>query len=78
MAVLQLVEQGQLNLDDELDLYIPDTPYRGNHITIRQLLDHTSGIPNPIPLRWAHLAEENTRFDEDAALDLGVTRQPSA
>jgi CubicO group peptidase (beta-lactamase class C family) len=68
VAILQLVERGKLELGDEIDRYLPDTPYDGRHITIRHLLDHTSGIPNPIPLRWVHLAEEDASFDEDAAL----------
>jgi CubicO group peptidase (beta-lactamase class C family) len=68
VAILQLVEQGKLGLDDEIDRYLPDNPYGGHHITVRQLLDHTSGLPNPIPLRWVHLAEEDESFDEDAAL----------
>jgi D-alanyl-D-alanine carboxypeptidase len=68
VAILQLVEQKQLGLDDEIDRYLPDIPYSGNHITIRQLLCHTAGLPNPIPLRWVHLAAEAASFDEDAAL----------
>lgn len=68
LAVLQLVEQGRLGLDDELDRYLADTPYRGQGITVRHLLAHTAGIPNPIPLRWVHLVEEDASFDEDAAL----------
>ena len=68
VAILQLVERGELELKGELDLYLADTPYAGHHITIRQLLDHTSGIPNPIPLRWVHLAEEHPSFDEGLAL----------
>jgi D-alanyl-D-alanine carboxypeptidase len=68
VAVLQLVEQGKLGLDDEIDRYLPDVPYAGHHITVRHLLDHTSGLPNPIPIRWAHLVEEDSSFDEDAAL----------
>jgi len=68
VAILQLVEDGKINLDDEMDMYLPDTPYQGKHITIRQLLSHTAGIPNPIPLRWIHLAEEDANFDTDAAL----------
>ncbi len=67
-AVLQLVERGRLGLDDEMDRYLPDTPYRGHGITVHQLLAHTAGLPNPIPLRWAHLAEEDATFDEAAAL----------
>ena len=67
VAVLQLVEQGNLGLNDQIDRYL-QTPYGGHHISIRQLLDHTSGIPNPIPLRWVHLATEHLSFDEDATL----------
>jgi D-alanyl-D-alanine carboxypeptidase len=73
VAVLQLVGRGAIALDDELDRFVPDTPYRGRSITVRQLLSHTSGIPNPIPLRWAHLAGDR-QFDEAAAL-AGVLRQ---
>jgi len=66
-AILQLVEKGKLKLEDKLHLYLPDHPYDQN-ITIRHLLTHTSGIPNPIPLRWAHLVEMHEAFDEKAAL----------
>jgi D-alanyl-D-alanine carboxypeptidase len=67
-AILQLVESGRLGLDDAMDDYLPDTPYRGHGITLRHLLAHTAGLPNPIPLRWAHLTEEDAAFDEAAAL----------
>ena len=77
VAMLQLVEQGKVGLDDEMDGYLPDTPYRGRRITLRQLLDHTSGLPNPIPLRWVHLAEEVARFDEDAVLDRVLDENPA-
>jgi CubicO group peptidase (beta-lactamase class C family) len=76
VAVLQLVEQGKLGLDDELDRYLPDTPYRDRLITIRHLIAHTAGLPNPIPLRWAHLAAEDAAFDEDAALAQVLAQNP--
>lgn len=76
VAVLQLVQHGSLGLDDELDHYLPHTPYQDRLITIRHLLAHTSGIPNPIPLRWAHLAEEAASFDEDAALAQVLDKNP--
>jgi CubicO group peptidase (beta-lactamase class C family) len=66
VAILQLAEQGKLGLNDEIDRYLD--AYSGHRINIRQLLDHTSGLPNPIPLRWVHLAAEHSSFDEDAAL----------
>ncbi|MBM4186359.1 MAG: beta-lactamase family protein [Gemmatimonadetes bacterium] len=43
-AIMQLVEQGKVKLDDDLLTYLPTYPARGQHISIRRLLDHTSGI----------------------------------
>ena len=43
-AILQLVEQGKLSLDDDLVKYLPDYPEQGHPIPIRRLMDHTSGI----------------------------------
>jgi D-alanyl-D-alanine carboxypeptidase len=44
-VVLQLVEEGRLRLDDPVSTYVPGFRYaRG--VTIRQLLNHTSGIPD--------------------------------
>ena len=44
IAVMQLVERGKLSLDDELSKYVPEFPMQGHRVTIRQLLNHTSGI----------------------------------
>lgn len=43
--ILLLAEDGRLSLDDTLDTYFPDFP-RSNEVTIRHLLQHTSGIAN--------------------------------
>jgi CubicO group peptidase (beta-lactamase class C family) len=66
-AVLQLVEQGKVALDHSLSAYYADHPY-GEAVIIRQLLNQTSGIPNPLPLRWLHRVEEHAAFDEASAL----------
>lgn len=42
-AVMHLVEQGKVDLDADITKYI-DYPTKGRKITVRQLLDHTSGI----------------------------------
>lgn len=44
VAILQLMEQGKLKLDDEITKFIPDYPTNGHVITIEHLLTHTSGI----------------------------------
>jgi CubicO group peptidase (beta-lactamase class C family) len=44
VAVLQLKEKGKLKLDDPFIKYFPDFPFAT--ITIRQLLSHTSGLPD--------------------------------
>ena len=44
IAVMQLVERGKLSLDDDIAKFIPEFPLQGHHVTIRQLLNHTSGI----------------------------------
>jgi len=75
VAVLQLAQAKKLNLDDTIDGYIEAHPY-GPGITIRQLLSHTSGIPNPIPLAWVHSPSEDERFDEPRELT-AVTRKYS-
>ncbi len=44
MAILQLMEQGKLSLQDEITKFIPGYPTHGHAITIEHLLTHTSGI----------------------------------
>jgi len=43
-VVLQLVDQGKLRLDDDVTKYVPEAPTQGRRVTVRQLLNHTSGI----------------------------------
>ena len=46
VAVLQLVEQGKIKLDDPVKKFYPDAPAAWDAITIHHLLNHTSGIPS--------------------------------
>lgn len=43
-AILLLVEDGKINLDDLLTKFLPDYPKQGHKVTVRHLLQHTSGI----------------------------------
>ena len=44
MAVMMLVEEGKVALDEKLAKYIPDVPATWSGITVRHLLTHTSGL----------------------------------
>jgi CubicO group peptidase (beta-lactamase class C family) len=44
VAILQLKEKGEINIDDAVKKYLPEFPY--TDITIRHLLSHTSGLPD--------------------------------
>lgn len=44
VAVLQLKEKGKLNIDEPVKKYLPEFPFAD--ITIRNLLSHTSGLPD--------------------------------
>ena len=61
MVIMQLVEEGKINLDDPMTKYLPE--YRhdtGDRITIRELLNHTSGIKSytNVPGWW----RDSTKF----------------
>ena len=44
VAIMQLVEQGRLSLDDDVAKWLPEFKTQGRRVTVRRLLDHTSGI----------------------------------
>lgn len=60
--VMQLVEEGELNLDDKLSDFYPDLP-NADQITIEHLLRHRSGLTNMTSLReyLEYYTEETTR-----------------
>ena len=61
IAIMQLREQGKVDLDEPVKKYLPwfDVVYPSENspiITIRNLLQHTSGLPDTIPamVGWVH------------------------
>lgn len=46
VAILILQNQGKLNIHDPICTYLPECPLAWQDITIRHLLNHTSGIPD--------------------------------
>jgi CubicO group peptidase (beta-lactamase class C family) len=61
-AVMQLVDRGMVDLDAPPSCYVPEftpAPHRAGDppITVRQLLNHSAGLPNPLPITWVHPAD---------------------
>lgn len=76
-AVLMLAHEGKIGLDDDVRTYIPELPEYEKTITVRHLLNHTSGLKD-----WGVLAAlggwpRGTRvYTNDLALDY-IIRQPT-
>jgi CubicO group peptidase (beta-lactamase class C family) len=60
MALVLLEEDGKLSLEDDLHKYLPELPDYGHPVTIRQLLQHTSGIRD----QWQTLGLAGWRLDD--------------
>lgn len=70
-TVLKLTESGELSLDDTLDKWLPDIAANipdGKDITIRQLLNGSSGIPD-------YIADEKFQADVQASIASGTNKQ---
>jgi D-alanyl-D-alanine carboxypeptidase len=52
-VVLQLVGEGRLSLDDSVERWLPGRLREGRRITIRQLMNHTSGLPQDVSFALA-------------------------
>ena len=61
MAIMILIDQGKLHLDDSIRMYFTDSPVDWRNITIRHLLTHTSGLsdyPESINFRADYSEEQ--------------------
>jgi CubicO group peptidase (beta-lactamase class C family) len=64
LSVLQLAERNKVDIELPIKNYLSEFPY-APEVTIRQLMSHSAGIPNPIPLSWIHLADDHTSFNRN-------------
>jgi D-alanyl-D-alanine carboxypeptidase len=61
-VVMQLVAEGRLRLDDEVERLLPGRLREGRRIRLRNLLNHTSGIPDYMGLEpWRSAVARNPR-----------------
>jgi len=66
VALLQLQEQGKLKIEDHVSQYIPELPKWANEVTIKDLLQYTSGLPN---VNWKKIKNDKDIFDDLKLID---------
>ncbi len=59
-AIVLLAEEGKLSLDDDVRKHLPELPDFGMPVTLRQLMNHTSGVRD----QWELLALAGWRLDD--------------
>ncbi|WP_102345958.1 serine hydrolase domain-containing protein [Bacillus sp. Marseille-P3661] len=67
-AVLQLVDEGLIKLDEPVESYLSNLTLddsRWEQVTVRQLLSHTSGLPNPTIVAPANTLKEGVERFHD-------------
>ena len=71
-AVIQLVQEGRITLDDSIQQFLPTFPTQGHRVTIRHLLTHTSGIRSYTSVKGY---DPNLDAPPDSVIAL-IARQP--
>lgn len=71
-AVMLLAREGRLSLDDDIRTHLPELPDLGHRVTIRHLLQHTSGIRD----QWDLLIMARGRFEENRITEDGPALIP--
>jgi D-alanyl-D-alanine carboxypeptidase len=75
VLILKLVEEGYLSLDEPIFKWFPDLP-SADEITIKHLLNHSSGIPEIIPKVLLKSIIPSTYWQPDELVDLIVKDEP--
>jgi CubicO group peptidase (beta-lactamase class C family) len=77
-AAMQLAESGALSLDDPVAGLVPEFPEPRSgwpQVQVSHLMSHSSGLSNPVPVRWVHPAGSPGRDPHDFAVEL-LQRHP--
>ncbi|WP_218133761.1 serine hydrolase domain-containing protein [Lentzea fradiae] len=86
VATLQLAGEGKLALDDTVEKHLPGlirgtgdgASVHGGNMTVRQLLNHTSGMTSEMPLLSQGILPVKDRyFEARELLDASLTREPA-
>ncbi|PGO22391.1 D-alanyl-D-alanine carboxypeptidase [Bacillus cereus] len=79
-TVLQLVGENRIQLDDPIEKWLPGfiqgNGYDGNQITIRQLLNHTSGIAEYLKSKDADIMNSKKTYTAEEIVKMGLSLPP--
>ncbi|MGG3647214.1 serine hydrolase domain-containing protein [Bacillus wiedmannii] len=79
-VVLQLAEENRLNLDDSIEKWLPGViqgnGYDEKQITIRQLLNHTSGIAEYTRSKGFNLMDTKKSYRAEELVKMGISMPP--
>ncbi|GAB6549077.1 serine hydrolase domain-containing protein [Bacillus mobilis] len=79
-TVLQLVGENRVQLDDPIEKWLPGliqgNGYDGNQITIRQLLNHTSGIAEYLKSKEADIMNSKKTYTAEEIVKIGLSLPP--
>lgn len=67
VALMQLKEHGKLKKNDKVYKFIPQLPKWANEVTIKNLLQYTSGIPD---VNWKNIKNDKDLFDGLMLIDI--------
>ncbi len=74
MAIMILKNDGRLDYEDSIQMYLPEFPYHG--VTIRMLMTHRSGLPRYMSIAQNHWENKKIPLTNDDMVDLFVTWHP--
>jgi CubicO group peptidase (beta-lactamase class C family) len=78
VAIMQLYEQGLIDLDVPLQVYLPNFPESDKKVTVRHLLSHISGVPHYSSkvdaMSFSHYPSLNEAVD--SVIERGVVSEP--
>ncbi|EJR57446.1 hypothetical protein IIO_04973 [Bacillus cereus VD115] len=79
-VILQLAGENRLNLDDSIEKWLPDViqgnGYDDKQITIRQLLNHTSGIANYTTSKDFNIMDTKKSYTAEELVKVGISMPP--
>lgn len=75
-AILILFQEGYLDIDDTLQTFFPNFPYKG--ITVRMLLNHRSGLPNYLNFSESYWVNKSNFMTNEDVLNQLIKFKPKA